>query len=91
MRLGWYIGKRLLSLIPQLLAISFVTFLLIRLLPGNPAYRLLGPLAGLPPRSRCMARGRRLRLTCGLWAGFAASRPVGRHGDAPGLGGCGSP
>ena len=32
-------------LLPQLLGISFVTFLLIRLLPGNPAYHLLGPLA----------------------------------------------
>ena len=37
--------RRFLTLLPQLLAISFVTFLLIRLLPGNPAYRLLGPLA----------------------------------------------
>jgi ABC-type dipeptide/oligopeptide/nickel transport system permease component len=45
LRLGWYILRRLLMLVPQLLAISFVTFLLIRLLPGNPAYRLLGPLA----------------------------------------------
>jgi peptide/nickel transport system permease protein len=41
----WYIARRLLALAPQLLAISFVTFILIRLLPGNPAYRLLGPLA----------------------------------------------
>jgi ABC-type dipeptide/oligopeptide/nickel transport system permease component len=45
LRLVWYILRRLLALGPQLLAISFVTFLLIRLLPGNPAYRLLGPLA----------------------------------------------
>src|SRR5690606_17852354 len=34
-----------LTLIPQMLAISFVTFMLVRLLPGNPAYQLLGPLA----------------------------------------------
>jgi ABC-type dipeptide/oligopeptide/nickel transport system permease component len=42
---GWYIARRFLTLAPQLLAISFVTFMLVRLLPGNPAYQLLGPLA----------------------------------------------
>lgn len=45
MQSPWYILRRILTLIPQMLAISFVTFMLVRLLPGNPAYQLLGPLA----------------------------------------------
>jgi ABC-type dipeptide/oligopeptide/nickel transport system permease component len=40
-----FVSKRLLQLVPQLLAISAVTFLLVRLLPGNPARALLGPHA----------------------------------------------
>jgi ABC-type dipeptide/oligopeptide/nickel transport system permease component len=40
-----YIGKRLLYLIPQLLGISFVTFVLVRMLPGNPARMMAGPMA----------------------------------------------
>lgn len=40
-----YIGKRLLYLIPQLLGISFATFILIRMLPGNPARMMAGPMA----------------------------------------------
>jgi peptide/nickel transport system permease protein len=70
MRLSWYIGKRLLSLIPQLLAISFVTFLLIRLLPGNPAYRLLGPLAtdqAVAELSRKMGLDRPMLAQYGLY------------------------
>jgi ABC-type dipeptide/oligopeptide/nickel transport system permease component len=39
------IGKRLLQLVPQLVAISLATFLLIRMLPGDPARAILGPHA----------------------------------------------
>jgi ABC-type dipeptide/oligopeptide/nickel transport system permease component len=45
MRLGRYIARRLLVLIPQLFAISLVTFLLIRLIPGDPSYSIAGGLA----------------------------------------------
>ncbi len=38
----WYIGRRLAALIPQLLGISIVTFILIRLLPGSPVDLILG-------------------------------------------------
>jgi ABC-type dipeptide/oligopeptide/nickel transport system permease component len=41
----FYVSKRLLVLVPQLLAISIATFLLIQLLPGDPATFLLGPTA----------------------------------------------
>ncbi len=45
MRIILYIGRRILFLIPQVLLISFITFALVRLLPGNPARMSLGPLA----------------------------------------------
>jgi len=41
--LWWYVGKRVLGIVPQLLGISLVAFLLIRMTPGNPAEALLGP------------------------------------------------
>lgn len=49
-RLTTYILRRCLALIPQLLAISIVTFVLARLLPGDPVTLILGPLA--TPESR---------------------------------------
>jgi peptide/nickel transport system permease protein len=41
----WYVGRRLAHLIPILLGISVVVFLLVHLIPGNPARTLLGPEA----------------------------------------------
>jgi ABC-type dipeptide/oligopeptide/nickel transport system permease component len=40
-----YLLRRLLFAIPQLVGITFVTFLLIHLIPGDPARLMLGPLA----------------------------------------------
>lgn len=40
-----YIGKRLLQLIPVLLGMTFVVFMIIRAIPGNPAQVILGQLA----------------------------------------------
>ncbi len=37
-----YIGRRLLQLIPVLLIVSFLSFLLLNLLPGDPTIRILG-------------------------------------------------
>lgn len=37
-----FIGKRLLFLLPQLIGVTIVVFLLVRMIPGNPAYILLG-------------------------------------------------
>jgi ABC-type dipeptide/oligopeptide/nickel transport system permease component len=45
MRTWLYIGRRLVLVIPQMLLISVVTFILVRLLPGDPARLELGPLA----------------------------------------------
>lgn len=45
MRLLVFIGKRLILIIPTLIGISIITFSLVRLLPGNPVYFIVGPYA----------------------------------------------
>ncbi|MGI9451228.1 MAG: ABC transporter permease [Geminicoccaceae bacterium] len=45
MRLLIYIGKRLLFVLPQLVGILLVSFLLVKLIPGDPAVLMLGPFA----------------------------------------------
>ena len=45
MRLLVYILKRLLLVIPTLIGVSFVCFALVRVLPGNPVYFIVGPYA----------------------------------------------
>ena len=37
-----YIGKRILTMIPVLLGVSFIIFLIMDLAPGNPAISILG-------------------------------------------------
>ena len=45
MRLLVYILKRLALVIPTLIGVSFVCFSLVRVLPGNPVYFIVGPYA----------------------------------------------
>src|SRR5712691_4801672 len=45
MRVFWYSARRLLYVVPQVVGISVVTFVIVRLLPSNPAYALAGPAA----------------------------------------------
>jgi peptide/nickel transport system permease protein len=45
LRILWYTARRLLYVIPQVVGISLVTFVIVRLLPSNPAYALAGPAA----------------------------------------------
>jgi ABC-type dipeptide/oligopeptide/nickel transport system permease component len=45
MQLLAYIGRRLLFIVPQLLGIVFVSFLLVKTIPGDPAVLMLGPTA----------------------------------------------
>jgi peptide/nickel transport system permease protein len=45
MRLLAYVGKRLLFVGPQLVGILFVSFFLVKLIPGDPAVLMLGPFA----------------------------------------------
>ena len=45
MRVLLYTARRLLYVVPQVIGISFVTFVIVRLLPANPAFKLAGPAA----------------------------------------------
>lgn len=45
MRIVWYTARRLLYVVPQVVGISLVTFVIVRLLPSNPAFALAGPAA----------------------------------------------
>jgi peptide/nickel transport system permease protein len=45
MRIARYIAKRLLFIGPQLFGIVLVSFLLVKLIPGDPAVLMLGPFA----------------------------------------------
>jgi len=45
MRFLLYVVRRLLLVIPTLLGVSIVCFSLVRVLPGNPAYFIVGPYA----------------------------------------------
>jgi ABC-type dipeptide/oligopeptide/nickel transport system permease component len=73
-----YIGRRLLLLIPQIFVISVVTFVLVRMLPGDPARLELGPLA--PQEGVDMLR-RQLRLDEGLPQQYIAYLTRLSHGD----------
>jgi peptide/nickel transport system permease protein len=64
MRILRFVAVRFALAAPQLLAITLVTFLLIRLLPGNPAYQLAGPFA--TPETR-EAMEQRLGLDRPIW------------------------
>lgn len=40
-----YLGRRLIFVVPQLLGITFISFFLVKLIPGDPAVLMLGPNA----------------------------------------------
>ncbi len=43
MKLGFYTGRRLLLLVPVLLGVTFITFALTRIIPGDPISLIAGP------------------------------------------------
>jgi len=45
MRVLRYVGKRLIFIVPQLFGIVLVSFLLVKMIPGDPAVLMLGPFA----------------------------------------------
>jgi ABC-type dipeptide/oligopeptide/nickel transport system permease component len=45
MRIFLYVLRRLAYVVPQVIGISLVTFVIVRLLPANPAFALAGPAA----------------------------------------------
>jgi ABC-type dipeptide/oligopeptide/nickel transport system permease component len=56
MRILRFIAKRLLVAAPQVVGVTVITFLLVRLLPGNPAYQLAGPFATEQTREAMVQR-----------------------------------
>jgi len=69
---------RLTVLIPQMLGVLLATFLLIRLLPGDPALLMLGSMA--TPEQIASLR-EQLGLTGSLWTQFVAYVGTVIHGD----------
>ncbi len=43
MKLGFYVARRLFLLVPVLLGVTFITFALTRIIPGNPIALIAGP------------------------------------------------
>jgi peptide/nickel transport system permease protein len=43
MKLGFYAGRRILLLVPVLLGVTFITFALTRIIPGDPVSLIAGP------------------------------------------------
>jgi peptide/nickel transport system permease protein len=64
-----YILRRLIIVIPQMALISVITFVLIRMLPGDPARLELGPLA---PQEGVDALREELRLDESIPSQYAA-------------------
>lgn len=59
-----FIGRRLLFLLPQLIGVTIIVFLLVRLIPGNPAYILLGQGAS---EEAVAALSERMGLNLPIW------------------------
>src|SRR5713226_2278262 len=78
LRLPLYIGRRVLFLVPQVFLISFITFALVRLLPGDPARFQLGPLA---PEQAVEALRRKLRLDLSIPQQYGIWLQHALHGD----------
>jgi peptide/nickel transport system permease protein len=73
-----YILRRLLQLVPVLLGISVVVFLIMALIPGDPALAILGPYA--TPESLASLRAE-LGLDQPLWQRFFIWLDNALHGD----------
>jgi len=56
MRILRFIGRRLLFVVPQLLGIIIVSFLLVKMIPGDPAVMMLGPFASEDQLTRLRAQ-----------------------------------
>ena len=76
------VGRRALSLAPVLIAVSFLTFLLLSLLPGDPAVQILGPQnvspEGLAQVREELGLDRPLPMRYLSWLGDTLSGDLGR-------------
>ncbi len=78
MRVFWYTARRLLYVIPQVIGISLVTFVVVRLLPSNPAYALAGPAA---TQETIDTIEKRLGLNQPIWVQYGKYVRDLAHGD----------
>ncbi|ODP34692.1 ABC transporter permease [Pandoraea sp. ISTKB] len=69
---------RLGTLIPQMFGVMFATFLLVRLLPGDPALLMLGNMA-TPEAIEALRE--KLHLNASIWSQFGAYLSALTHGD----------
>ncbi|MDR5880496.1 ABC transporter permease [Caballeronia sp. LZ032] len=69
---------RLATLVPQMFGVMFATFLLVRLLPGDPALLMLGNMA--TPEAIAALRDK-LHLNASIWSQFGAYLSALTHGD----------
>ena len=80
--MGKYVGKRLLSLVPILLGITFLTFLLLYIAPGDPAQKRLSSNSGVAVTQEQidnmreeMGLNRPFLVQYGSWLGKALTGP----------------
>lgn len=73
-----YIARRLLQLVPVLFGISLVVFLIMALLPGDPALAILGPYATADSLAALRAE---LGLDAPMWQRFVTWLGNVAHGD----------
>ena len=82
--MGKYIGKRLLSLVPILIGITFLTFLLLYIAPGDPAQKRLSSNSGVAVTQEQidnmreeMGLNRPFLVQYGSWLGHALTGDLG--------------
>ena len=82
--MGKYVGKRLLSLVPILLGITFLTFLLLYIAPGDPAQKRLSSNSGVAVTQEQidnmreeMGLNRPFLVQYGSWLGKALTGDLG--------------
>jgi ABC-type dipeptide/oligopeptide/nickel transport system permease component len=78
MKLLQFVARRLLFAAPQIFGITLITFWLIRLLPGNPAYQLAGPY---PTTEGIKAITAQLGLDQPVWEQYLKYLSHLAHGD----------
>ena len=82
--MGKYVGKRLLSLVPILIGITFLTFLLLYIAPGDPAQKRLSSNSGVAVTQEQidnmreeMGLNRPFLVQYGSWLGKALTGDLG--------------
>ncbi len=76
-----FVGIRLLQFAGVLIAVSFFTFLLVHLLPGNPAIAILGPAASkqaVQSLDRQLGLDRSIPAAYAVWLGHTLTGNLGR-------------